>query len=386
MRGVFRFLFYLAVVLALSFYGGGGWYFSNELIADAFAVTADEEEARHSRVVAVDDSSVTVEPGTGDDSEAGRPGVFGLDWDGGYGRVGEITDSSGEVVTRRVLDAFDGLEGLPGLGVAVDIDSYAYPAELPPGWEVRAVDTPLGPMEAWFASGSRGTWVIHIHGRGAERNETLRAAVPLAEAGYPQLVMSYRNDPDTTPDPSGYYRYGISEWSDLEAAVELATGAGADNVVLYGYSTGGAVAMAYLERAVDPPVIGAVFDSPNLDFAATVDFNASQRTLPGLGVPVPGSLAWVARTITSFRIDVDWDAIDYIDRADRLEVPVLVFHGTDDSTVPIETSRRFAAESEHVELIEVEGAEHVQSWNRGPDDYEGTIVKTVATMESDADS
>src|SRR5690606_18577246 len=112
-----------------------------------------------------------------------------------------------------------------------------------------------------------------------------------------------------------------------EAAIEFASDSGADGVVLYGYSTGAAVAMAYLERVRDNPVVGAVFDSPNVDFATTVDYNAAQREIPLLGWNVPGSMAWVARTITAFRIDVDWDSMNYLDRADRLNVPVLVFHG-----------------------------------------------------------
>lgn len=199
-------------------------------------------------------------------------------------------------------------------------------------------------------------------------------------------MISYRNDEGAAADPSGYYQYGVSEWRDLEAALASAAESGAGDVVLYGYSTGAAVAMAYMERVPNSAVIGAVFDSPNIDFATTVDYNAAARDLPFVGLPVPGSLAWAARTITAIRIDIDWDAIDYIDRVDRLAVPVLVFHGTDDSSVPIETSRRLAEASNLVELVEVEGAEHVQSWNAGPEDYQRRVLEGIATMEATAGS
>jgi pimeloyl-ACP methyl ester carboxylesterase len=39
-------------------------------------------------------------------------------------------------------------------------------------------------------------------------------------------------------------------------------------------------------------------------------------------------------------------------------VPILIFHGTEDSDVPISLSRRYASLSENCDLIEIEGAEH----------------------------
>ena len=49
---------------------------------------------------------------------------------------------------------------------------------------------------------------------------------------------------------------------------------------------------------------------------------------------------------------------------------MLVIHGTDDLTVPFQTSRRFAlARPDLVQLVAVPGAGHARSWNRDPEAY-----------------
>lgn len=66
-----------------------------------------------------------------------------------------------------------------------------------------------------------------------------------------------------------------------------------------------------------------------------------------------------------------WEAIDYGSRADQLDIPILIFHGTEDQSVPIETSRDLAeARPDLVTLVEFEGAEHVGSWNVDQERYE----------------
>jgi len=56
------------------------------------------------------------------------------------------------------------------------------------------------------------------------------------------------------------------------------------------------------------------------------------------------------------------------------DIPFLVFHGTADTTVPIATSREFAALlPDQVQLIEVDGAEHIESWNPDPDAYDSAV-------------
>ena len=57
------------------------------------------------------------------------------------------------------------------------------------------------------------------------------------------------------------------------------------------------------------------------------------------------------------------DPIDTEALIGRLEVPVMMLHGTEDWAIPIAEARRlYAAAHEPKEMIEVVGAGHVQTW------------------------
>ena len=137
--------------------------------------------------------------------------------------------------------------------------------------------------------------------------------------------------------------------------------------------------LSFLENSdLANSVAGVVLDGPNIDFGATVTHSAARRKLPLIGLPVPSSLAWVAKTIGSFRFGVDWAAIDYISRADNLKTPILVLHGVEDPSVPIETSRELAEmRPDLVTLVEFEGAKHIQSWNVDQERYREAVLTFV---------
>ena len=41
-----------------------------------------------------------------------------------------------------------------------------------------------------------------------------------AEYGYRSMIISYRNDRGLPKDPSGIFQYGVTEWKDLDSAIE----------------------------------------------------------------------------------------------------------------------------------------------------------------------
>ena len=238
-------------------------------------------------------------------------------------------------------------------------------------------DSPIGPMDAWVTDGSRSEWVIHVHGRSAGREEALRSMAFLDEAGYHQMAITYRNDPGQPADSSGQYRYGVTEREDVAAAVEYAIAQGATDIVLYGYSSGAAISMAYAIRQPIGTVAAMVFDAPNLDLEETVDFGASQERLAG--VPLPFTLTSAAKFFAALRIDINWRGFDYLERSEALSMPVLVVHGSEDMTVPVETSRRLAeSRSDVVRLVVVEGAGHVESYNVDPASYRLQVLDFLA--------
>lgn len=186
----------------------------------------------------------------------------------------------------------------------------------------------------------------------------------------PVLAINYRNDDGQPADPSGIYQYGQTEWRDVEGAVQYAIDAGAEDIVLVGMSTGGALISAFLfESDLAGAVDSVVFDAPNLDFEQAVDLAAAERTLPIVGLPIPPTLTWTAKRIAELQLGISWSDFDYVSRSDEFDVPILMFHGSEDPTVPVEVARELAeARPDIVTYVETD-ARHVQSWNVGPAGY-----------------
>ena len=373
------------VTFAIVFHLGGGWYFSNLIRTDALEPGPSERDYGV-QVVEVSESSIVID---GTDRRAiGHPGTLGLWWESGYGQVGDIQSFEGTAVTRdfTVLDGDFPPVCAPddqGNCTEVDLQGYAFPSDpsdVGLAFEEVVYESPVGTMGAWLippAFEPSNVWAIHMHGRRAERRETVRMLPAYAAAGITSLVIDYRNDAGVPEDPSGLYKYGRTEWNDAEAAVQFALDAGAEGVVLVGYSTGAAAEMAFLERSsLAESVTGIVFDSPNIDFGRVVSEEAAKRTIPGTPIPLPGSLVGAAKWIADLRFDIDWEAINYVGRDGIIDVPTLVFHGENDQTVPVSVSRDLEAQYPNlVTLVSLAEADHVQTWNVDPGQYEQVLVE-----------
>ncbi len=371
----------VVVALVVVFHLGGGWYFSGEIYSSAL----DPEPSTPSfeiPVVAVGGETVTLSTVDGRD-ELTLPGVWGLQWDGGFGRMTELIASNEESVEWR-LELVSGTP--PQVGELAALDERAFPGDPLQAHGIPFTDVKypsrLGETPAWFISGDEPTWVILIHGNGLTRRDVLKPLPPIVAAGHPALVITYRNHPLAPADPSGRLQYGLTEWEDLEAAVEYALADGAADVVLVGYSMGGGIVVNFLyESPLADRVRGVVLDAPMLDFGAAVDLGASNRSLPVIGLPIPATLTASAKWIAGLRYDVDWDRLDYLERVTEIETPILLFHGAADDLVPVATSDELAAmRPDLVTYQRVDSARHLESWNVDPTGYERALTDFLAGL------
>ncbi|MEO8477741.1 MAG: alpha/beta fold hydrolase [Actinomycetota bacterium] len=359
------------------FYAGGGLYFSQVIDERALdgAALRKTLDPRYDLVVRdVAGEAITITP-DGEHGSLTQEGVFGLRWEGGYGQVSTILGTDGDAVIRRFL-LISG--GPPSDGTPAQLEVRAWPDPESAGLASQDVTVPgpLGKYPAWFVPSHRDTWVIDVHGNSMSRLDGLRLVPITVGAGFPTLVPTYRNDVGAPEDPSGKLRYGLTEWHDLESAVRYALHQGATDVVLAGYSMGGGVVMAFLERSqLRDAVRGVILDAPMLDFSATVDDNASREEVAP-GVPLPSSLTAVAKQIAAWRFGIEWDQLNYLaNGAKRYDVPFLIFHGTADTTVPIATSERFAdLRPDIVTLVRCADAEHIACWNLDPAAYSSAVT------------
>lgn len=296
-------------------------------------------------------------------------GRFGLQWAGGYAQLDGVIARHGDRVTRS-LRLLEGVAPPPGQRVRIDTASFPPHPERAFGMavEVCRLEGPLGALPAWICEGESDTWLVAVHGKGAGRAEGLRLVGPAAARGWPVLIASYRNDAGAPPRPGGRYGYGRDEWEDLEVAVQEAIDRGAQEIVLAGFSMGGAIVASFMRRSpLAERVCGLVFDSPMLDFSATVEHGMRQRGLPKAVGPI-------LRRALTIRYRLRAGELDYVPTVLESGRPVLIFHGDADTVVPYSIAERLAAEGpELVSFVRSPGVGHVRSWNQAPERYEAEL-------------
>src|SRR5579862_1527472 len=383
----------LVVLLAATFYLGGGWYFSGELAKSTFDAAAHRAAAStHSYTILVAGTqgsatrgaaiTLNVPPGSDELVTEGTWGVLAPD--GGFGQIGHILARTSSTIKRQ----FSQLSG-PAIyaGEKLELVNDSFPEDptraLGIPFQNVTYPGPLGAYPAWFIAGPAPDWAVLVHGDALHRQDEMEMLAPIHRAGLPMLVITYRNDPGAPPAPDGLVRYGQTEWQDLQAAVEYALAKGAHHVVLVGRSMGGGVVMSFLEHsALAGSVKAVILDSPMLDFSRTVDFGASQRRLPVIGLTIPSSIIAVAKWIEETRYGVDFSSLDYLAGDSKLRAQILLFHGSADKTVPEATSDQLARDrSDLVTYVVTPGAGHLDSWNLNPLRYEA-YVEAFATAHA----
>lgn len=350
---------------------GIGWFYSGVLLDTRREMVYPE------RVVAVVGGTVTL----ADSRLARQPGTWGLRWVGGLARVGPVTAVVDGTVQRPITGG-----DRPAAGAAAVLDTGPWdPDPAARGLAFLDVDvpTPLGPAPAWLVPPpadrpGRDTWVIAVHGRGGSRREALRVLPALHGLGLPVLVVSYRNDGDAPSSPDRRDHLGDAEWEDVVAAVRFARERGARRIVLYGWSMGGAITGAFLDRAPEASLVDAVvWDAPLVDWRATLRLQARNRRLP------PG-LTPLATAFTSRRIHIDFDRFDLARRPPAARPPTLVVHTDADTAVPVSASRALAAAAPShgwpLRYVEVPGLEHTAAWNADPAAYEETVTSFLTEV------
>jgi pimeloyl-ACP methyl ester carboxylesterase len=227
----------------------------------------------------------------------------------------------------------------------------------------------LGPMPAWFIPGRTRTWAIFVHGINGSPQNGLRIAPTLHRDGLPSLLIAYREDLGAPKSPDGLHHMGLTEWRDLAAAARYALSHGARHLILVGYSMGGAIVTQFMERSpLMTHVAGLVLDAPALDWKAILSFNATEMGLPSFAAD---PLEWMIGA----RIDADWSSLDALQHPGDFHLPILLFHGSEDKTVPIATSDEFARELPGwVTYYRVPHAGHVQAWNVDPGLYDQRLT------------
>lgn len=357
-----------------------------------FVVTPAKGRHERIRILSVDRTAGTVALTSTPDTRL--PGRYGFTFDDGrgYARLGEILHDSGEVVVRRIDAVDDGVLSAAKRGGLLGW-YYRRPADLGLPFTDVEVATPIGPAPAWLVppidavpgdESLGGRWAIVVHGRGVVRAETLRAIPSFREAGFASLLVSYRNDGEAPSSDDHRYGLGLTEWADVEAAIGYAVEHGATDVVLMGWSMGGALVLQTLLRSKHHGVIrGLVLESPVVDWRTTLRYQGDHLHLPTPMQDIVLRILGGPRlsAITGQASPIDFDALDLVKGASKITVPILILHSDDDGFVPSTASHALAeALPDLVEFEVFHVARHTKLWNAEPERFDRTIREWLSRL------
>jgi non-heme chloroperoxidase len=264
------------------------------------------------------------------------------------------------------------------------------------------------PIEIYYEDHGSGLPVVLIHGYPLNSDSWERQERALLGAGY-RVIRYDRRGFGNSSRPTIGYDYDTFA-SDLNALLEQR---GLDDVVLAGFSMGTGEVTRYLgtygsdrvRRAVlfgaIPPFLlktddnpegvdGQVFDGIKAAvvadrYAYFKDFLDNFYNVDKLAPERISKQAWRA----SFNVAagaspyasyacVDTWLTDFRDDLAKIDVPVLVLHGTEDRILPFEaTAKRLPALVENLTLIPVEGGPHNIGWTH-PDECNKALLDFIA--------
>jgi hypothetical protein len=389
----------VAVLLIVAAAAGVAWYFSGVALAvdhsSAFPVTVLAPRGAPSAVgqAAVGQAGAgqagAGQAGAGQaggvvaptvrlsrDPDTVAPGTVGLAWASGYGRIGAVVASDSGSVTRTFIPVSG---GLPAVGTPARVDSYTYAGDpssaIGLAFSQVRVAGPLGPLPTWFVPAPGHRWIVFVHGHDADRQESLRYLRTWHDLGYPVLVPSYRDDVGAPSSPDRWHHLGDTEWQDVAAAIRWAHDHGAADVVLAGWSMGGAIALQTVARSdVAGLVRGLLLDSPVIDWRDVFAAQGADRGLPGVEVTL-------AQWVVQWRSGISLDRLDWVARANQLRVPTLILHSDSDDYVPDGPAVRLAAaRPDLVTLVRVPGARHTLDRNVDPTRYDDAVRSWLARL------
>jgi uncharacterized protein len=203
----------------------------------------------------------------------------------------------------------------------------------------------------------------------AEERFKKHSVPTIVKEGFSVLALAYRSHGDSAMSPDGFYHYGESEWHDVVTALNFLEEKGVKNVILYGFSMGAEVVLETFHNHIHTlPIKAIILDAPFLD-PRTIFINSAKK----MNLPLPQLITSWAMFVARLRSGIHWQDLDQRIDAANIDVPVLLFAGTADTTIPVALVDDFASRVPDIAYHKNEGVEHVESWNHNPEVYEAQL-------------
>ena len=216
-------------------------------------------------------------------------------------------------------------------------------------------------IHAWWipADNPSDRYLIYLHGSALNIGANITHARRFHRMGFSVFLISYRGygkSDGTFPTEGQVYADAQAAWTYLVKQKGIDPKA----IFIYGHSLGGAVA---IQLAIDNPAAGGLI--VEAAFTSIADMGRRHNLYRLLPIDL----------ITHQRFDS-------ISKINRLKVPVLLLHGTDDKVVPFKMSRRLyekALSPKRLKLIL--GGGHNNSARVGGAEYLNTVRDFIELVD-----
>lgn len=194
-------------------------------------------------------------------------------------------------------------------------------------------------IAAWYRPAPEGApTFLYFPGNGGSIADSHDHFLKIIESGFGFLAISYRGYPGSSGSPSetGLYLDGLTSYDWLTKQ-----SVSADSIIIYGWSLGSGIAA---KVASERPAEALVLEAPFLSAEAIARYRFPIFPV-GLLMKDP------------YRTDLLLSAITQ---------PLVVLHGTDDATIPVDHGREIVQRYTGAkELHIVPGGSHTDLWDRG---------------------
>ncbi len=315
------------------------------------------------------------------------PGIYNL-WieHGSWAQLSaEIVDRGPTRVARRITGTAPGLTPEVGDRASRSGIYYATPTDARLDARDITIAAPAGRCPAWRIDGDPSTWAIHIHGLGSTRAGTLRGVLAATELGYTSLVVSYRNTAEGPRVGTGRSTLGPTETRDVDEAIGYAVRRGAEQVVIFGWSMGAAIALQLANHPRHQGLIAAlVLDSPVLNWTEVIKANCARSGLPAAAghLAIPWLTLFPLARSVGLPGGIPLRSFDWSARSADLTTPTLILHGTRDDSVPIRLSQTLRDARPDLVELETFDAGHTLCWNADPDQWHKTVISWLKTIDT----
>jgi pimeloyl-ACP methyl ester carboxylesterase len=213
-------------------------------------------------------------------------------------------------------------------------------------------------LQGWWLPGANGKAVLYLHGNGGNIGANAEHACRFQKMGFSTLLFDYRGygrSDGGFPSEKSVYEDADRAWSYLiEKHVAPA------DIVIYGHSLGGAVAIELARR--HPDARGLIVESA---FTSLADMSARDRL----------NRVFPLRLLLT-------EQMDSISKVASLKMPILFIHGTADQLVPsFMTEQLFDQARGRKSLFLVSGAGHENCAATAGKRYGEVVLKFVGSSE-----